>query len=98
MRVIFSAFAIAVLFIANVAAKADDARWQRLFAEGVASRAQGSTEQSVQLLEEAARAAPGARERMLATGELGASLLRLRRLDQAAAALGEAHRFFSGSE
>jgi CHAT domain-containing protein len=98
MRFILSAFVIAALVFANVAAKADDARWQRLFAEGVASRAQGGTEQSVQLLEEAVRSAPGARERMLATGELGASLLRLRRLDQAAAALSEAHRFFSGSE
>lgn len=66
--------------------------------QGVALRQQGHLTRSIELLAQQARTAPTERDRMRATGELGASLLQARQADRAAAALREAYRFFSGPE
>ena len=65
---------------------------------GVALRQQGQLTRSIELLAQQAGTAPTERDRMRATGELGASLLQARQFDRAAAALREAYRFFSGAE
>ncbi len=66
--------------------------------QGVALRQQGHLTRSIELLAQQAANAPTERDRMRATGELGASLLQARQADRAAAALREAYRFFSGPE
>lgn len=68
-----------------------------LTARGIAQREQGHLQQSIDLLEAAARQSePGARLRAL--GELGISLLQARRLDEAEEALLEAAEAAAGSE
>lgn len=65
---------------------------------GIAYRQQGNLALSIDLLMQAKQAARTDQERMRAAGELGASLLQARRLDQAEVSLHEAYSFFSGVE
>ncbi|MEO8543525.1 MAG: CHAT domain-containing protein [Burkholderiaceae bacterium] len=65
---------------------------------GISLRTQGNLTLSINMLAQAMRGAGTAQEKMRARGELGASQLQARQLDQAAISLGEAYTFFSGTE
>lgn len=75
-----------------------DATWADLMTRGLAHRQQGNIVLAIDSLAQAHQAAKSEGERARAAGELGASLLQARRLDQAKTRLGEAHAFFSGPE
>lgn len=72
--------------------------WQADISNGIAYRQQGKLQLSIELLEHARQTGVTDEDRMRAAGELGASLLQARRLDQAEVALREAYSFFSGGE
>ena len=88
--------AIAARSFAAVAGEAS--QWQQDLSTGIAHRQQGNLDLSIRFLSQSARVATTDRERLQAAGELGASLLQARRLNEAETALREAYSFFSGSE
>lgn len=69
---------------------------QQALDEGIAYRRQGQLHLAVGSLQRACAAAADDTARLRATGELGATLLQARRLDEAAQALHQAHAFFEG--
>lgn len=91
VAVVFSTMHILVL--------AEEAeQWQTSVSTGVSYRQQGNLSLSIDLLTQARQAANTDEERMRATGELGATLLQARYLDEAEASLQEAYSYFSGIE
>ncbi len=68
------------------------------FERGLAYRQQGQLSRSISELQRACRVAPSDADRMLARGELGASLLQARRLDEAEASLQQAYAALRGAE
>ena len=95
IRFIFSV----ILLSANVFAAANEAsQYDTTLTTGIAYRLQGNLSLSIDLLDQARKIAKSDNQKMKATGELGATLLQARHLDQANAALQEAHSYFSGVE
>lgn len=89
----------AILLTANIFALADEmVKWEAALSTGIDYRQQGNLWLSIDLLTRAKQVASTDEERMRATGELGATLLQARHLDQADASLQEAYSFFSGIE
>lgn len=90
---------VVALAMSSLLAFAEEAvQWQTAIPTGIAYRQQGKLQLSIDLLTQAKRKASTDQDRMRAAGELGASLLQARRLDQADASLQEAYSFFSGTE
>lgn len=79
-------------------AVAKEASFDDLLAQGTAYRLQGSLELSIQTLLAARLAADSPARQALAAGELGASLLQARRLEQAEEPLREAHAAAEGRD
>ncbi|WP_418316515.1 CHAT domain-containing protein [Piscinibacter sakaiensis] len=80
------------------AAAADVPPAKRAFERGVELRQQGQISRSVDELRRACTLAPDEASRMLIHGELGASLLQARRLDEAAETLQRAHAGLQGRQ
>ncbi len=72
--------------------------WDAAQSSAVAGRQRGNTELSIGLFVQAGKLASTDLEKMRTAGELGATLLLARRLDQAQASLQEAYNFFTGPE
>ena len=90
---------VAALAMSSLLAFAEEAMsWQTAISTGITSRQQGKLQLSIDLLTQARRIAGTDPDRMRAAGELGASLLQARRLDQAEVSLREAYSFFSSAE
>ncbi|MEO8858132.1 MAG: CHAT domain-containing protein [Burkholderiaceae bacterium] len=91
--------AMATGLCSSVCVVADQAEAPRYaVSQGLALRAQGELSRSIEVLAQSVRSAATERDRMTATGELGASLLQARHLEQAAVSLRSAYQFFSGTE
>ena len=88
--------AAAALCLCSVVGVAEAPRYA--VSQGLMLRAQGELSLSIEVLAQSARNATTERERMIATGELGASLLQARHFEQAAVSLRSAYQFFSGTE
>ena len=71
---------------------------ERSVTQATTLRALGNLTLSIEVLENSVRSAVTDVERMTATGELGASQLQARQLDQAALSLRAAYQFFSGTQ
>lgn len=95
-RWLFAAL-LAALPLATAAAPAID--WNAMVAQAVTLREHGDLQKAIDLLAAASRAADAdAALRARAAGELGATLLQARRLDQAEAPLRQAYDAASGAE
>jgi CHAT domain-containing protein len=79
-------------------AGAEPGPWAASLSKGIAYRQDGNLDLSIDALSKARVQASTPRERMLATGELGASFLQARRLEQAMVALRAAYLYFSGQD
>ena len=90
---------VATLALSNVFAHAaNTVPWETNLTAGITNRQQGNLQLSIDQLTQAKQTANNDKDRMHAAGELGASQLQARRLDQADASLHEAYGFFSGVE
>lgn len=89
---------LAVALVASCVLAAQAAPGDDRLRQAVALRAQGQLLQSIELLEQSVREAPTERERMRASGELGASRMQARQLDGANDALRKAYQYFGGTE
>lgn len=90
--VVFWAFSNVIAYAANTVP------WDTTLSTGIAYRQQGKLQLSIDLLTQARQTAGNDKDRMRAAGELGATQLQARRLDQADASLHEAYAFFTGSD
>jgi CHAT domain-containing protein len=73
-------------------------QWTAAMTSGVLNRQQGNLDISINQFTQAAMKASNDQQRMLATGELGATLLQARHLDQAETPLLSAYAYFTGAE
>ena len=83
---------------ASLFAEAQATTWTSALSSAIANRQQGNLDLSIGLFTQASQLASTDSEKMRTAGELGATLLLARRLDQAQAPLQNAYTFFTGSE
>ncbi len=91
-------FTVALTLLTVTALALPQASWQATLSSAIANRRQGNIDLSVGLFTRASQLARTDREKMIAEGELGATLLQARRLEQAQTPLHNAYTFFTGSE
>ena len=72
--------------------------WSALLTQGLAARAAGSLQDSIDILAAARASASTPEERLRASAELGASLLQAQRLNEAATILKESHAGLQGAD
>ncbi|MCX7169849.1 MAG: CHAT domain-containing protein, partial [Proteobacteria bacterium] len=99
MQAILRLMIAATLVLSNTMVYADNGgQWNAAMSSAVANRRLGNLELSIDLFTQAGLHARTDQEQKRAAGELGATLLQARHLDQADAPLRSAYAFFAGAE